>query len=134
MGEFLKGDFCILRFNANGAVDSGFGSAGQVLTTVGNYGNMAYSIAVQPDGRGGAGSCGNGGNNSAADICVQRFTPEGALDTTFNGTGYVITPIGSGGFYFSTPQNRPLRCMPMVASWSVVPAPAVATMTSARSR
>ena len=101
VGQFLKGDFCILRFNANGAVDSGFGSAGQVLTTVGNYGNMAYSIAVQPDGRiVVAGSCGNGGNNSAADICVQRFTPEGALDTTFNGTGYVITPIGSGGFYF----------------------------------
>lgn len=101
VGMFLKGDFCILRFNANGSVDSGFGAAGQVLTTVGNYGNMAHSIAVQPDGRiVVAGSCGNGGNNSAADICVQRFTAEGALDPTFNGTGYVVTPIGSGGFYF----------------------------------
>ncbi len=101
VGMFLKGDFCLLRLAANGAMDTGFGSGGQVLTTVGNYGNMAYAIAVQPDGRiVVAGSCGNGGNNSAADICVQRFTAEGALDTTFNGTGYAITPIGSGGFYF----------------------------------
>lgn len=101
VGMFVKGDFCVLRLLANGAPDTGFGSAGQVLTTVGSYGNTAYSIAVQLDGRIVlAGSCGNGGNNSAADICVQRLTAEGALDTTFNNTGYVITPIGSGSFYF----------------------------------
>lgn len=101
VGQFLKGDFCVLRISAGGVLDASFGTAGQVLTTVGNYGNSIDSIAVQADGRIVlAGRCGNGGNNSAADICLQRLLPEGALDTTFNGTGVVITPIGSGGFYF----------------------------------
>lgn len=101
VGQFLKGDFCVLRISAAGALDTTFGSGGQVLTTVGSFGNSIDSIAVQADGRIVlAGRCGNGGNNSAADICLQRLSPEGALDTTFNGTGVVTTPIGSGGFYF----------------------------------
>lgn len=101
VGQFTKGDFCVLRISSGGTLDASFGSNGQVLTTVGSYGNNIDSIAVQTDGRIVlAGRCGNGGNNSAADICLQRLLPEGALDTTFNGTGVVITPIGSGGFYF----------------------------------
>lgn len=101
VGPFTKGDFCVLRITAGGVLDPAFGSNGQVLTTVGSYGNSINSIAVQADGRVLlAGRCGNGGNNSAADICLQRLTPEGALDNTFNGNGVVITPMGSGGFYF----------------------------------
>lgn len=29
------------------------------------------------------------------DFCVLRFTPAGGLDMTFNGSGFVVTPIGS---------------------------------------
>jgi uncharacterized delta-60 repeat protein len=98
VGQFTKGDFCVLRISASGALDASFGSNGQVLTTVGSYGNSISSIAVQADGRILlAGRCGNPGG---ADICVQRLLPEGALDSTFNGSGVVITPIGSGGYYF----------------------------------
>jgi len=99
VGQFTKGDFCVLRISGGGALDASFGSNGQALTTVGNYGNSINSIVVQTDGRIVlAGRCGT--LTGAADICVQRLLPEGTLDATFNSTGVAITPIGSGGFYF----------------------------------
>jgi uncharacterized delta-60 repeat protein len=44
-------DLCIARYSANGVLDATFGNGGKVLTFVSDYGDNAYAIAVQPDGK-----------------------------------------------------------------------------------
>ena len=86
--------FCVLRYNVNGSLDTSFGGTGRFLTQVGSGNDFAYSIALQPDGKILlAGNCTTGGND---DFCMVRYHPNGILDVTFNGTGKVITPVGSG--------------------------------------
>ncbi len=87
-------DFCLARYLANGALDTNFNGTGKVITAIGNGNDGAYSVALQPDGKiVVAGSCLNG---STYDFCLARYVASGALDLSFNGTGKVITAIGSG--------------------------------------
>ena len=74
---------------------AGFGSGfGKVITAVGPSTDRANALAVQADGKiVVAGFCSDGSNN---DFCLARYLPSGALDTSFNTTGKVITAIGSG--------------------------------------
>ena len=87
-------DFCLARYLANGALDTNFNGIGKVITAIGNGNDGAYSIALRPDGKiVVAGSCLNG---NTYDFCLARYLASGALDLNFNGTGKVITAIGSG--------------------------------------
>lgn len=72
---------------------AGFGSGfGKVLTSI-DTNSQAEAVALQPDGRiVAAGACSNGNGDR---FCLARYLPNGALDTSFNGTGTVITTIGS---------------------------------------
>ena len=78
-----------------GAPDATFGSGfGTVITPIGSGTDVAYSLALQPDGMiVVAGACSNG---TDYDFCLARYLANGALDTNFNGIGKVITAIGSG--------------------------------------
>lgn len=79
---------------APGDLDTaGFGSGfGKVLTSI-DTNSQAEAVALQPDGRiVAAGACSNGNGDR---FCLARYLPGGALDTSFNGTGTVITAIGS---------------------------------------
>ncbi len=83
-------DFCLARYQANGALDTNFNSTGRVITSIGSGDDTANAIALQPDGKiVVAGFCN-------IDFCLARYLADGALDTNFNSTGKVITPIGSG--------------------------------------
>ena len=87
-------DFCLARYLANGALDTNFNGIGKVLTAIGNGNDGAYSVALQPDGKiVVSGSCLNG---TTYDFCLARYLANGALDLSFNGTGTVMTAIGSG--------------------------------------
>ena len=87
-------DFCLARYLVNGALDTSFGSTGKVITAIGNGNDGAYSLALQPDGKiVVSGSCLNG---TTYDFCLARYLASGALDLSFNGTGKVMTAIGSG--------------------------------------
>jgi|GEM_PF-2122868 len=87
-------DFCLARYLANGALDTNFNGIGKVLTTIGNGNDGAYSVALQPDGKiVVSGSCLNG---TTYDFCLARYLASGALDLSFNGSGKVMTAIGSG--------------------------------------
>ena len=78
-----------------GAPDATFGSGfGTVITPIGSGTDVAYSLALQPDGMiVVAGACSNGGDY---DFCLARYLTNGALDLSFNGIGKVITAIGNG--------------------------------------
>jgi uncharacterized delta-60 repeat protein/CSLREA domain-containing protein len=88
-------DLAVVRYNANGTLDTTFNGTGTVLVDVGTGSNdQGYDLALQADGR----ILVTGFTNAAGttDLVLVRLTTSGALDTSFNGTGRVITAIGSG--------------------------------------
>lgn len=92
--------FTLIPTNAHaapGGLDTTFGTGGKVTTPIGTGHDLGSDVAVQADGKiVVVGPSHNGTNN---DFAVARYTSTGALDTTFNGTGKVTTPIGSGADY-----------------------------------
>jgi uncharacterized delta-60 repeat protein len=91
---FPSNGFAVHRYNANGTLDASFGAGGVVITPVGEYAN-ANSVAIQSDGKIVlAGSSWIAGQ-SYSDLTVVRLLPDGSLDTSFGGTGKVITSFGS---------------------------------------
>ena len=87
-------DFCAARFLPNGTLDASWNGTGTVVTPIGGSADVATALTLQPDGKVLlAGFCSNGTNY---DFCAARFLPNGTLDTTWNGSGTVIAPIGGG--------------------------------------
>lgn len=86
-------DFCSARFKSDGTLDFTWNGTGKVVTSIGINSDAANTIALQPDGKilmGGYCAAVGGGSN----FCAVRYLINGALDTTWNGTGIVITPMG----------------------------------------
>ncbi|MFE2587261.1 calcium-binding protein, partial [Streptomyces sp. NPDC059378] len=81
-------DFALLRFNTDGSLDTGFDGDGIVRTDLGDY-DSVEGLAVQPDGR----IVAAGGSGSR--FALARYLPNGALDTSFNRNGTVLTPGGT---------------------------------------
>ncbi len=86
-------DFGIVRYNTNGTLDTTFGTGGRATVDFGSSSDQAYAVAVQSDGR--IVITGFTNVNGTTDVAVARLTSTGALDTTFNGTGRVVTTIGT---------------------------------------
>ena len=83
---------------APGDLDLSFGSGGKVVTRGGGFPGFglsgAYAMAIQSDGKivvAGEGTAGSG----TWDFAVARFNTNGSFDTSFGGTGIVITPVGN---------------------------------------
>lgn len=75
-------DSVVARLNADGTLDSGFGSSGfAIVSKSGN--DSFYTVAVQTDGKIIA-----AGTWSASGSMVVRFNTDGSLDTTFGSAGY----------------------------------------------
>jgi uncharacterized delta-60 repeat protein len=86
-------DFALIRLNANGGIDSLFGSNGQEVTPFPNADGFANALAIQSND-----AIVLGGNTSTGvsvptlTAALARYTTNGLLDTTFNTTGIVLTP------------------------------------------
>lgn len=96
-GDALIGsaaDIVVLRYNANGSLDTSFNGTGKVTTAIGIGNDSAYSVALQTDGK--IVVAGDSFNGSDYDFALVRYHADGSLDTTFNSTGKVITAIGTG--------------------------------------
>jgi uncharacterized delta-60 repeat protein len=86
-GEAFPGSFALVRYNANGSLDTSFGGKGTgiVLTNIGkNTNDHAYSVGLQTDGK--IVVAGATGSN----LALLRYTSSGALDSSF-GTGGKVT-------------------------------------------
>ncbi|HZL37254.1 MAG TPA: hypothetical protein VFC78_18185 [Tepidisphaeraceae bacterium] len=85
-------DAALMRYNADGTVDTTFGVGGRVLLKIGP--NAAYNaLLIQSNGdiiAGGLGTIQNGGQSDQVFALV-RYLPNGAADHSFNGTGEVLT-------------------------------------------
>jgi uncharacterized delta-60 repeat protein len=94
---FSDTKFALARYNANGSLDTSFGSGGKVTTDFGNRLNYTNAVIIQSDGKlvlAGS-SINTSGNN---DFTLVRYNPDGSLDTTFDGDGKVTTDLGSDDY------------------------------------
>lgn len=90
-GQIDSSYFRTERYHQDGTLDPTFGTDGTVVTDFGFGYNYVTAIALQPDGK--AIVAGVSYNNLFA---MARYTTAGALDTTFDGDGKVMTSLGSG--------------------------------------
>jgi uncharacterized delta-60 repeat protein len=90
-------NFIVARYEADGRLDSAFGSGGVSYTNFHGRGGMAWGLAIQPDGK--IVEVGDAGLESYPfnALGVVRFTSDGTLDPTFGAGGKVTTSFEGGG-------------------------------------
>ena len=92
-------DFALIRYNANGSLDTSFDTDGKLSTVVGTGYDEATSIAVQSDGKILVAGLATVGANY--DFAVVRYNTNGSLDTSFDTDGRVTTPVGTANDFIS---------------------------------
>lgn len=99
VGRSGDGDFLLVRYDANGALDPSFGDGGIVTTHFGppfvSTTESISGLALLPDGR----IVAVGGTNvsGSSDFAIARYLPDGELDPTFGDGGKVVTPAAGFG-------------------------------------
>ncbi len=88
-----KFDFAVVRYLVTGTLDTAFKSAGIVTTDLGSS-SGGLAATLQDDGKIVVVGVSNGGVGND-DIGVVRYNSDGTLDTSFNDTGIVTTPVSS---------------------------------------
>ncbi len=86
--------FCLIRYDAAGNLDASFGIAGKVTAPSSAERIDVTTAALQGDGKIVlAGTC---TSSNVDEFCAVRYTRDGAIDATLNGTGRITTLIGDG--------------------------------------
>ena len=93
-------EFAMARFNANGTLDTSFGTGGKVttdfLTThAGGFHEGANVVLLQPDGKILLGGVVSSNPDAPTDTALARYNSNGSLDTTF-GNGGKVSMISIG--------------------------------------
>ena len=88
-------DFLVVRYNANGSLDTTFGTGGIASTGIGSGNDIAYGVAIQSDGKIVVAGETNDASATKSNFAVVRYTSTGALDTSFGTGGKITTGIGS---------------------------------------
>jgi uncharacterized delta-60 repeat protein len=91
-------DMAVARYNSDGTLDTSFDGDGTALVDFGSEAS-ARAVAVQPDGKvvlAGWVSHPVGGGCCVADFALARLTSAGALDSSFDGDGQVVTDFLPG--------------------------------------
>jgi uncharacterized delta-60 repeat protein len=87
-------DLTLIRYNANGSVDSSFGNGGTVLTSFGTgWRSSVNKLLIQRNGKIVA-----AGYTRLTDrdfFALARYKPNGTLDTSFGSGGKIKTPFGT---------------------------------------
>ncbi|MFJ5138641.1 calcium-binding protein [Streptomyces sp. NPDC088707] len=84
--------FAVLRYNANGTPDAGFGTGGRTSVNAPGDGGIAYGLALQQNGKIVlAGRADDPNSSEANDFGLARLHVNGAVDTGFGGDGFVVT-------------------------------------------
>ena len=105
-------DFALARYNADGSLDTTFDTDGKVTTDFGPSFDVAYAVALQPDGKIVVAGCAP--IESSDDFALARYNADGSLDTTFDGDGKVTTNFG--------PSNDAARAMAIQPDGKIVAA------------
>ncbi|GAA4933570.1 calcium-binding protein [Streptomyces coeruleoprunus] len=90
------GDFALVRYNADGSMDTAFGDNGVATASFSEFGDVAQAGALQSDGRIVVVGSSDTPDGSRALFVVARFNSDGSLDTGFGDGGRVFTDFGAG--------------------------------------
>jgi uncharacterized delta-60 repeat protein len=97
-----RGKFALVRYNADGSLDSSFGDGGKVATSFGygppenptEDGDSVRSLALQPDGKiVAAGESQFGPHTEQYAVALARYLSDGSLDPAFGQAGEVKTSL-----------------------------------------
>jgi uncharacterized delta-60 repeat protein len=88
--------FTVLRYTADGSLDTSFGDAGKVTTSIGGKNDSAESVVIQGDGKIVVAGWFNASSNN--DFAVARYSVNGTLDTSFNETGKTTADFGADDY------------------------------------
>ncbi len=86
-------DFALARYNTDGSLDTSFSGDGKLTTNIGSRDDLAFSVAVQSDGK--IIVAGVSDNVVDNDFALVRYNTNGTLDTSFSGDGKLTTAIGA---------------------------------------
>ncbi len=86
--------FSIVRFTSVGVIDTTYDTDGIAETLIGAGASEIHGLALQSDGK--VVAVGKSAKSADTSIALARFTTTGALDTTFNSSGIVVTSISAG--------------------------------------
>jgi len=89
--------FLVVRYLPDGALDTGFGDGGHVITHIGDGTDQIYALALQPDGKIVAGGSASFSQTTGQDFALTRYEADGSLDLGFGVGGRVSTWFGSFG-------------------------------------
>jgi uncharacterized delta-60 repeat protein len=91
--------FAVVRYNANGSLDTSFGTGGITKTaTYPGFRSHATSMVLQPNGKIVVAGYDTPQDDSTSDMAVVRYNTNGSLDTSFDGDG--IARVGFLGYSF----------------------------------
>jgi uncharacterized delta-60 repeat protein len=88
--------FTALRYTADGSLDTSFGDAGKVTTSIGGKNDSLESVVIQGDGKIVVAGWFNASSNN--DFAVVRYNANGTLDTSFNETGKAAADFGADAY------------------------------------
>jgi len=86
IGGHTNGNLLLVRFNADGTIDDGFGTGGSVIT---QFARGVKEVLIQGDGK----------IIAAGNFGIVRFSSNGRLDKSFGTGGYVNTGVNTIYFY-----------------------------------
>ena len=94
-GIFFASDFAIVRYNADGSLDTSFGAGGKVTTDFFDYEDYINAVALQTDGK--IVVAGRARDGALAYFGLARYNRDGSLDSTFGSGGKVVTSFFGHG-------------------------------------
>jgi uncharacterized delta-60 repeat protein len=91
----INSDLVLMRHLPDGTLDPTFGSDGVMVADLGGSDHV-LGVALQPNGKIVAAGWFMSFVTFVREFAVARFLPNGAVDTTFSGTGWVSTAVSTG--------------------------------------
>jgi uncharacterized delta-60 repeat protein len=91
----------LARLNADGTLDSRFGTGGEVVAAGLASSESASAVQIAEDGSivvAGAGTNGQTGSYATSDILIDRFNADGSADTSFADGGELLTQAPGSNF------------------------------------
>lgn len=86
-------DIALARFNPDGSLDTAFSFDGKLTTDLGGHDFAHAALALQNDGKILIAGYSNASGNN--DFALALYTPDGTLDSNFDGDGKVVTDFGA---------------------------------------
>jgi len=87
-------DFALFQYNADGSLDTSFGTGGEVTTDLGSGSDdVPASLALEPNGR--VVVAGESDALGTFDFALARYKPDGGIDSSFGTGGRVLTDFAS---------------------------------------